>query len=76
MSCSDRPAAPMAIAHKSAGAVAVLAAEAGLPYTPPLGKASGIDPIAEWLDLMEVVQMLCPTWPVRDQPMRGDNWRL
>ena len=55
---------------------AVLAREAGVPFQPPLGNASGIDPITEWLSLMEVVQMLCPVWPVRDQPMRGDHWRL
>jgi hypothetical protein len=55
---------------------AVLASEAGLPFQPPLGKASGMDPFVEWLSLMEVVQMLCPVWPVRDQPMRGEHWRL
>ena len=55
---------------------AVLAREAGVPFQPPLGNASGIDPIAEWLSLMEVVQMLCPVWPVRDRPMQGDHWRL
>ena len=59
-----------------AGADAVLAREAGLPFQPPLGYASGIDPIVEWLSLMEVVQMLCPVWPVRDRPMQGDHWRL
>lgn len=76
MSYSDKPTAPMAITQKSARSVAVLAAEAGVPFTPSLGKASGTDPIAEWLGLMEVVQMLCPTWPVRDQPMQGEHWRL
>jgi hypothetical protein len=56
---------------------AVLAREAGVPFQPlPLGNASGIDPITEWLSLMEVVQMLCPVWPVRDKPMQGDHWRL
>ena len=54
----------------------VLAREAGLPFQPSLGKASGVDPIAEWLSLMEVVQMLCPVWPVRDGPMLGAHWRL
>ena len=54
----------------------VLASEAGVPFQPSLGKASGMDPFAQWLSLMEVVQMLCPVWPVRDQPMRGDHWRL
>ena len=63
-------------ARTRADASAVLAREAGLPFEPPLGMASGIDPIAEWLSLMEVVQMLCPVWPVRDRPMQGDHWRL
>ena len=55
---------------------AILASEAGLAFQPPLGQQSGVDPIAEWLNLMEVVQMLCPVWPVRDQPMRGSHWKL
>ena len=59
-----------------ADASVVLAREAGVPFQPPLGKDSGIDPIAEWLSLMEVVQMLCPVWPVRDKPMQGNHWRL
>jgi hypothetical protein len=63
-------------ANAIANADAVLAREAGVPFQPPLGNASGIDPITEWLSLMEVVQMLCPVWPVRDKPMQGDHWRL
>ncbi len=59
-----------------ADASALLAREAGVPFQPQLGNASGIDPIVEWLSLMEVVQMLCPVWPVRDRPMRGKHWRL
>jgi hypothetical protein len=55
---------------------AVLAREAGVPFQPQLNNTSGIDPIVEWLSLMEVVQMLCPVWPVRDSPIRGDYWRL
>ena len=55
---------------------AVLAREAGVPFQPQLGNASGIDPIVEWLSLMEVVQTLCPVWPARDRPMRGSDWRL
>ena len=46
--------------------------EAGVPFEPPPSP----DPLAEWLELMEVVQMLCPVWPVRDQPMQGRDWRL
>jgi len=54
----------------------VLAREAGVSFQPSLGSASRVDPIAEWLSLMDVVQMLCPTWPVRDTPMQGTHWRI
>ena len=64
------------VALDQANAGVVLAREAGVPFQPPLGNTSGIDPIAEWLSLMEVVQMLCPVWPVRDSPMQGKHWRL
>ena len=55
---------------------AALAREAGVPFQLPLGNDSGIDPFAEWLSLMEVVEMLCPAWPVRDKPMPGSLWKL
>ena len=71
---STKPQAETAL--NRADASAVLVCEAGVPFQPPLGNASGIDPIAEWLSLMEVVQMLCPVWPVRDRPMQGNPWRL
>lgn len=76
MNCSDNtePPAPTAFNRDDAGVV--LVREAGVPFQPPLGDASGIDPFAEWLSLMEVVQMLCPVWPVRDTPMQGTQWRL
>ncbi len=54
----------------------LLACEAGVPFQPPLGHGSEVDPIAEWLSLMEVVEMLCPVWPVRDKPMQGNHWRI
>jgi hypothetical protein len=76
MNFSDNTDTNTATALNRADAGAVLAREAGVPFQPPLGNASGIDPIAEWLSLMEVVQMLCPVWPVRDKPMQGDHWRL
>jgi hypothetical protein len=50
----------------------VLARGAGVTFQPP----PAVDPIAEWMDLMEAVQALCPVWPVRDKPMQGNNWRL
>lgn len=55
---------------------AILAREAGLAFQPRIDQHSRVDSFAEWLSLMEVVQMLCPVWPVRDQPMKGKNWRL
>jgi hypothetical protein len=51
----------------------VFAREAGLPFRPDLSSA---DPFAEWLSLMEVVQILCPTWPVREKSMLGKAWKL
>jgi len=76
MNFSDNTEPHAETALNRAGASGVLAREAGVPFQPPLGNASGIDPIAEWLSLMEVVQMLCPVWPVRDKPMQGNHWRL
>ncbi len=61
----------VSVAATDAGAA--LVREAGVPFQPPLGK---VDPFVEWLGLMEVVQMLCPIWPVRDRPMLGKEWRL
>ncbi len=66
--------ADLALDPDKAGSV--LAREGGVPFHPPLGDASGVDPIVEWMGLMEVVQMLCPVWPVRDKPMQGKYWRL
>ena len=76
MNFSDKPEPHAETALNRADAKTVLAREAGLPFQPPLGNACGIDPIAEWLSLMEVVQMLCPVWPVRDRPMQGKHWLL
>ena len=50
-----------------------LAREAGVPFQPAPGN---LDPFDEWLSLMEVVQMLCPVWPLRDSPMLDKKWRL
>ena len=55
---------------------AVLAPEAGISFAPPPCTERVSDPFVEWLDLMEVVQMLCPVWPVREQPLKGGDWRL
>jgi hypothetical protein len=74
MNASDSSDTRAEMAHHSASAV--LVREAGVPFQPPLDNTSGIDPFAEWLSLMEVVQMLCPVWPARYRSMRGDYWRL
>ena len=76
MNCSDNTEPRTEAAPKRLDASAVLVREAGVPFQPELGAASRIDPIAEWLSLMDVVQMLCPVWPVRDRPMQGRHWRL
>ena len=76
MNFSDNTDTNAETALNPADANVVRAREAGVPFQPPLGNASGVDPIAEWLSLMEVVQMLCPVWPVRDRPMQGDHWRI
>jgi hypothetical protein len=52
---------------------AVLVREAGVTFQLSHGND---DPFVEWLGLMEVVQMLCPIWPVRDGPLLGKEWRL
>jgi hypothetical protein len=69
---TNNPSAPSACADVTDSG-AVLVREAGVPFRPQLGKA---DPFAEWIDLMEVVQMLCPAWSVRDRPMQGKAWKL
>ena len=39
----------------------VLVGEGALPYAPE----SSRDPLVAWIDLMEVVEALCPRWPER-----------
>ena len=34
------------------------------------------DPIAAWMELMEVVEALCPRWPERPHVFRGSTFRL
>lgn len=76
MNSSDKRLPPSPSSDADTEASAVLAGEAGLPFQCAFDPVSGVDPFAEWLSLMEVVQMLCPNWPVRDQPLRGEQWRL
>ena len=76
MNFSDKTDSKTEAALDRVDAGAVLVREAGVPFRAPLGNTSGFDPITEWLSLMEVVQMLCPVWPVRERPMQGNHWRL
>ena len=55
---------------------AALVREAGVPFRMGVNSDTVVDPIVEWLSLMEVVQMLCPVWPVRERGMQGNCWRL
>nr|WP_315478252.1 hypothetical protein [uncultured Rhodoferax sp.] len=71
---NTEPLAEVTLSRTNANVV--LVREAGVPFQPSLGNASGIDPFVEWLSLVEVVQMLCPVWPVRDLPMQGKHWKI
>ena len=48
-----------------------LANAGGVSYAP----ATARDPIAAWMELMEVVEMLCPRWPERPLVI-GTDYRL
>lgn len=76
MNSSDKQVPPCPSTPASSGTSTVLASEAGMSFQHSFDPASGVDSFTEWLSLMEVVQLLCPTWPVRDQRLRGDQWRL
>lgn len=54
MNCLPSIAEPASLAHFS-GADLLARPKADAPQ----------DPIAAWLDLMEVVEALCPEWPQR-----------
>lgn len=54
-----------------------------VPAEQPLANAGGVryapqkqrDPITAWIELMEVVEMLCPHWPERPLVI-GKDYRL
>ncbi len=50
---------------------APLAVAGGVPYAPQTQR----DPITAWIELMEVVEMLCPCWPERPLVI-GTGYRL
>ena len=58
--------------HPNTGAPILLVADGGLPDTLPRSS----DPIGDWIDLMEVVEALCPKWLVPDAPRMGWVYRL
>lgn len=55
-------------------------ADDSVPLEPPLSVVAGWQsvlpvparPIEAWLDLMEVVEALCPEWPEAPPPVRAD----
>jgi hypothetical protein len=58
--------------HPKTDAPILLVADGGLPDTLP----PSTDPIADWIDLMEVVEALCPKWPPPEAPRVGWVYRL
>lgn len=70
---ANKPQASSSNPAAAADSSVVLVREAGVPYQPNLANS---DSIVEWISLMEVVQMLCPVWSVRDKPMLGTQWKL
>jgi len=50
---------------------AFLAAGGGVRFAPPLQR----EPIDAWMDLMEVIECLCPVWPKRTMAV-GTDYRL
>jgi len=44
----------------------LIVAEAGVAYAP-----RHKDPITAWIELMEVVEALCPRWPAREHGIQG-----
>ena len=54
-----------------AQAHAPLAAAGGVSYAPKTQR----DPITAWIELMEVVEALCPRWPER-RLVIGKDYRL
>ena len=50
----------------------ILVAEGGLQDILPRSS----DPIADWIDLIEAVDALCPKWPEREPPRVGWVYRL
>jgi hypothetical protein len=56
--------------HPKTGAPVLLFADGGLQNTLPPSS----DPIADWIDLMEVVEGLCVEWPEREGVIDRAEW--
>jgi hypothetical protein len=54
-------------AQKGSHPVVILVANACVTHAP----MHSDDPIAQWIDLMEVVEALCPKWPAQDPVCEG-----
>ncbi len=54
--------------REAENSMAPLAADGGVAYAPTPAQ----DPFQAWMDLMEVVEALCPRWPVRPRLIGGD----
>lgn len=67
MGCSQKSTHPESEVSLSP----VLVSEAGVPYRPVY-----IDAVADWMDLMEAVEALCPHWPAREPTLRAGVFRL
>ena len=50
----------------------ILVREGGVPYR----VTNSTDPLAEWIDLMEAVEALCPKWPERDEVVLSGGFVL
>ena len=50
----------------------LIVAEGGVPYKANTDR----DPFEALMDLMIVVEALCPTWPLRETTKDGDYWLL
>lgn len=52
------------VADAASHASVVLVADGGLRRVVP----PSTDPIADWIDLMDTVEAICPQWPAREVP--------
>ena len=41
-----------------------------------LASLPGKGDLSDWVELMEVVEALCPVWPERGDGRGGNDWRL